>query len=105
MVPTANWTSRPVAGCVHVLCARICRAVFRSPRAGGELKLGNYGDWLEILGCGMVHPIVLQNGGYDPARYSGFAFGMGAERQMMLRYRMDDIRYFWTNDIRFLEQF
>ncbi len=61
--------------------------------------------WLEILGCGMVHPIVLQNGGYDPARYSGFAFGMGAERQLMLRYRMDDIRYFWANDIRFLDQF
>ncbi len=61
--------------------------------------------WLEILGCGMVHPIVLQNGGYDPARYSGFAFGMGVERQMMLRYRIDDIRYFWMNDIRFLEQF
>ncbi len=61
--------------------------------------------WLEILGCGMVHPIVLQNGGYDPTRYSGFAFGMGAERQFMLRYRIDDIRYFFANDIRFLEQF
>ena len=61
--------------------------------------------WLEILGCGMVHPIVLQNGGYDPSRYSGFAFGMGTERQIMLRYRINDIRYFWGNDIRFLEQF
>ena len=61
--------------------------------------------WLEILGCGMVHPIVLQNGGYDPTRYSGFAFGMGPERQLMLRYRIDDIRYFWANDIRFLDQF
>ena len=61
--------------------------------------------WLEILGCGMVHPVVLQNGGYDPTRYSGFAFGMGPERQLMLRYRIDDIRYFWANDIRFLEQF
>ncbi len=61
--------------------------------------------WLEILGCGMVHPIVLQNGGYDPRRYSGFAFGMGPERQLMLRYRIDDIRYFWANDIRFLDQF
>ncbi len=61
--------------------------------------------WLEILGCGMVHPIVLQNGGYDPQKYSGFAFGMGPERQLMLRYRIDDIRYFWGNDIRFLEQF
>lgn len=61
--------------------------------------------WLEILGCGMVHPIVLQNGGYDPTIYSGFAFGMGPERITMLRHRVEDIRYFWTNDIRFLEQF
>ncbi|MDX9990625.1 MAG: phenylalanine--tRNA ligase subunit alpha [Anaerolineales bacterium] len=61
--------------------------------------------WLEILGCGMVHPLVLQNGGYDPARYTGFAFGMGPERQLMLRHKINDIRYFWGNDIRFLEQF
>jgi len=61
--------------------------------------------WLEILGCGMVHPTVLQNGGYDPRRYTGFAFGMGPERQLLLRYRMGDIRYFWGNDIRFLDQF
>jgi len=61
--------------------------------------------WLEILGSGMVHPIVLQNGGYDPRRYTGFAFGMGPERQLLLRYRINDIRYFWGNDIRFLEQF
>ena len=61
--------------------------------------------WLEILGCGMVHPVVLQNGGYDPSRYTGFAFGMGPERQAMLRYKIEDIRYFWGNDIRFLEQF
>jgi len=61
--------------------------------------------WLEILGCGMVHPTVLQNGGYDPQVYTGFAFGMGSERQAMLRHKIDDIRYFWANDIRFLEQF
>jgi phenylalanyl-tRNA synthetase alpha chain len=61
--------------------------------------------WLEILGCGMVHPVVLQNGGYDPRRYTGFAFGMGPQRQTMLLHRMNDIRYFWGNDIRFLEQF
>jgi len=61
--------------------------------------------WLEILGCGMVHPVVLQNGGYDPHRYSGFAFGMGPQRQTMLLHRMNDIRYFWGNDARFLEQF
>lgn len=61
--------------------------------------------WLEILGCGMVHPTVLENGGYDPARYSGFAFGMGTERITMLRHHIEDIRYFWANDLRFLEQF
>lgn len=60
--------------------------------------------WLEILGCGMVHPVVLSNGGYDPSRYTGFAFGMGPERIGMLRYRINDIRYFWANDLRFLEQ-
>ncbi len=61
--------------------------------------------WLEILGCGMVHPTVLENGGYDPKRYTGFAFGMGPERQLLLRHKITDIRYFWGNDIRFLEQF
>jgi phenylalanyl-tRNA synthetase alpha chain len=61
--------------------------------------------WLEILGCGMVHPVVLRNGGYDPEKYSGYAFGMGPERITMLRYRVPDIRYFWANDLRFLEQF
>ncbi len=61
--------------------------------------------WLEILGCGMVHPVVLRNGGYDPAKFSGFAFGMGPERIAMLRYRIDDIRNLWMNDLRFLEQF
>jgi phenylalanyl-tRNA synthetase alpha chain len=61
--------------------------------------------WLEILGCGMVHPVVLRNGGYDPQRYTGYAFGMGPERIAMLLYRIEDIRYFWANDLRFLEQF
>jgi phenylalanyl-tRNA synthetase alpha chain len=53
----------------------------------------------------MVHPVVLGNGGYDPEKYSGYAFGMGPERIAMLRYRVPDIRYFWANDLRFLEQF
>lgn len=61
--------------------------------------------WLEIAGCGMVHPTVLRNGGYDPAVHSGFAFGMGPERITMLKYGITDIRYFWGNDLRFLEQF
>ncbi|MFQ3536811.1 MAG: phenylalanine--tRNA ligase subunit alpha [Aggregatilineales bacterium] len=61
--------------------------------------------WLEIAGCGMVHPTVLRNGGYDPSRFSGFAFGMGPERITMLKYGITDIRYFWGNDVRFLAQF
>lgn len=61
--------------------------------------------WLEILGCGMVHPTVLKNGGFDPEIYSGFAFGMGPERITMMRHRIEDIRYFWANDLRFIDQF
>jgi len=60
--------------------------------------------WLEILGAGMVHPRVLQYGGYDPAQYSGFAFGMGPERIALLKYGIDDIRYFYANDVRFLDR-
>ena len=74
-------------------------------RGGKGCQVCKNSGWLEILGCGMVHPVVLQNGGYDPKIYSGFAWGMGPERQLMLRYRIDDIRYFWGNDLRFLEQF
>lgn len=61
--------------------------------------------WLEILGCGMVDPQVLINCGLDPEVYSGFAFGMGIERQVMLSYRIGDIRYFFENDVRFIQQF
>jgi phenylalanyl-tRNA synthetase alpha chain len=61
--------------------------------------------WLEILGAGMVHPVVLENGGYDPQVFSGYAFGMGPERIAMLRHRIEDIRYFFSNDLRFLSQF
>jgi len=61
--------------------------------------------WLEIGGCGMVHPVVLRNGGYDPELYSGFAFGLGPQRMAMLRHHIEDIRYFYQNDLRFLEQF
>lgn len=64
-----------------------------------------YSGWLEIAGCGMLHPVVLRNGGYDPAVYSGFAAGLGPERIALLKYQVDDIRNFWQNDIRFLEQF
>ncbi len=61
--------------------------------------------WLEILGCGMVDPKVLENCGIDPEKYSGFAWGMGIERQAMLQYRISDIRYLFENDVRFLSQF
>ncbi len=63
------------------------------------------GRWLEILGCGMVHPTVLKNMGVDPETYSGYAFGMGVERLAMLRYGVNDLRLFFENDLRFLEQF
>ena len=63
------------------------------------------GRWLEILGCGMVHPNVLRNVGIDPLEWSGYAFGMGVERLTMLRYGVDDLRAFFENDLRFLEQF
>ena len=72
---------------------------------GAGCKVCRRTGWLEILGCGMVHPVVLQNGGYDPEVFSGFAFGMGPERITMLKHSIDDIRYFWGNDLRFLEQF
>jgi phenylalanyl-tRNA synthetase alpha chain len=72
---------------------------------GAGCRVCKYTGWVEILGCGMVHPVVLRNGGYDPEVYSGFAFGMGPERIAMLKHAIDDIRYFWGNDLRFLEQF
>jgi phenylalanyl-tRNA synthetase alpha chain len=72
---------------------------------GAGCGLCKHAGWLEILGCGMVHPVVLRNGGYDPGRFSGFAFGMGPERITMLSHGIEDIRYFWANDLRFLEQF
>jgi len=61
--------------------------------------------WIEILGCGMVHPAVFEAVGYDAERYTGFAWGVGIERVAFLRYQMDDMRMFFENDLRFLEQF
>jgi phenylalanyl-tRNA synthetase alpha chain len=72
---------------------------------GEGCRVCKYTGWLEIMGSGMVHPVVLRYGGYDPDVYSGFAFGMGPERIAMLKYGIEDIRYFWGNDLRFLEQF
>jgi phenylalanyl-tRNA synthetase alpha chain len=73
---------------------------------GGEgCRVCKHTGWVEILGAGMVHPVVLKNGGYDPQRFSGFAFGMGIERIAMLKYGVDDIRWFYSGDQRFLRQF
>ena len=74
-------------------------------RSGGALKIGAGRDWLEILGCGMVHPNVLRNCGIDPDEYQGFAFGMGVDRLAMLKYGLTDLRQFFENDVRFLRQF
>jgi phenylalanyl-tRNA synthetase alpha chain len=73
--------------------------------AGQGCGLCKRSGWLEIMGAGMVHPTVLRNGGYDPEKFSGFAFGMGPQRITMLKYAIDDIRQFWANDLRFLRQF
>ena len=76
---------------------------FVEPGADVHMKWGD--RWLELLGCGVIHPNVLNAVGIDPERYSGYAFGMGAERLAMLRYGVDDLRLFFNNDLRFLEQF
>ena len=77
---------------------------FTEPSAEVDV-MGKNGKWLEVLGCGMVHPNVLRNVGIDPNEYSGFAVGMGVERLTMLRYNVTDLRAFFENDLRFLKQF
>ena len=62
-------------------------------------------DWIEVMGAGMVDPNVLDNVGYDPERYTGFAFGMGPGRMALLKYGIQDLRMFFQNDVRFLSQF
>ncbi|NKB54784.1 MAG: phenylalanine--tRNA ligase subunit alpha [Alphaproteobacteria bacterium] len=74
-------------------------------RKGGELKIGEGDDWLEILGCGMVHPKVLAACGIDPDKYQGFAFGMGIERIAMLKYGIPDLRTFFDADLRWLRHY
>lgn len=79
---------------------------FTEPSAEVDVRFDKGdGGWLEILGCGMVHPNVLREGGIDPERYTGFAWGMGIERLAMLRYGVTDLRQFFENDLRFLAQF
>ena len=77
---------------------------FTEPSAEVDV-MGKNGQWLEVLGCGMVHPNVLRAVGIDPEEYTGFAFGMGVERLTMLRYGVNDLRAFFENDLRFLKQF
>jgi phenylalanyl-tRNA synthetase alpha chain len=72
---------------------------------GRGCRLCKQSGWLEILGCGMVDPNVFRSVGYDPEKYTGYAFGMGIDRVALLRYGIDDIRLFFDNDIRFLNQF
>jgi len=82
---------------------------FTEPSAEVDIRWrnadGSPGRWLEVLGCGMVHPNVLENCGVDAERFTGYAFGLGVERFAMLRYRVDDLRLFFDNDLRFLAQF
>lgn len=74
-------------------------------RSGAEVKFGEGNDWLEILGCGMLHPNVLKNVGFDPDEYQGFAWGMGIDRIAMLKYGMPDLRAFFDADIRWIEHY
>jgi phenylalanyl-tRNA synthetase alpha chain len=77
----------------------------RCKRVGNEIRFGEGDDWLEILGCGMVHPNVIRYGGLDPDRYQGFAWGMGIDRIAMLKYGMPDLRAFFDADVRWLEHY
>jgi len=72
---------------------------------GKGCRVCSHTGWLEILGCGMIHPRVLEAGGYNPEEVTGFAFGMGVERIAMLKYGLDDMRLLFDNDLRFLAQF
>ncbi|HXD91508.1 MAG TPA: phenylalanine--tRNA ligase subunit alpha, partial [Candidatus Binataceae bacterium] len=72
---------------------------------GAGCRVCKQSGWTEILGSGMIHPNVLRAVGYDPAQYSGFAFGMGVERTSLLKLGVDDLRLFFENDLRFLSQF
>jgi phenylalanyl-tRNA synthetase alpha chain len=74
-------------------------------RDKGEIRFGEGTDWLEILGCGMVHPNVLRNCGLDPAEYQGFAWGLGIDRIAMLKYGMNDLRAFFEADVRWLSHY
>jgi phenylalanyl-tRNA synthetase alpha chain len=73
--------------------------------SGAGCRVCSHTGWLEVLGCGMIHPEVFRSVNIDEDRYSGFAFGMGVERLAMLRYGINDLRLFFENDLKFLQQF
>jgi len=115
MLETMSEFARRIFGAEYTVRFRASHFPFTEPSMEMDVECVNCGGkgcsvckhtgWLEIAGAGMVHPVVLKNGGYDPRVYSGFAFGMGPQRVTMLKHGITDIRYFWQNDLRFLEQF
>ena len=115
LVIDRNITFRDLAGTIEAFTKAFFGAEFTSrlrpsyfpftePSAEFDIRRAN-GSWIELGGCGMVHPNVLRSVGIDPERYTGFAFGMGVERFAMLRYGVNDLRAFFENDVRFLKQF
>ena len=77
----------------------------RCDRSGAEIKIGEGDDWLEILGCGMVHPNVLRSCNIDPEKYQGFAFGLGVDRLAMLKYGMPDLRPYFEADVEWITHY
>ncbi len=95
---------------LHMLFGSDAQLTFRPSyfpfvEPGGEIDVYRNGRWMEVLGFGMIHPVVLENVGYDPERVSGFAFGMGVDRMAMLLYGIDNIKQLYENDVRLLAQF
>ncbi len=88
---------------VDISCV-LCKGSGKAPQ-GGPCRVCKETGWVEILGCGMIDPAVFEKVGYDPEKYTGFAFGLGVERVAMLKYGIGDLRMFFENDLRFLNQF
>ena len=91
-------------GEVDMSCV-FCRAWEGDRERTAECRVCKGTGWMEILGCGMIHPVVFENVGYDPEKYTGFAFGMGLDRIAMLKYGIPNIKLLYENDVRFLSQF
>ncbi len=115
LIGTLTWFARRFYGPERRIRIRSSYFPFTEPSIEADMdcilcegkgcRVCKYSGWLEVCGAGMVHPIVLQNGGYDPEEWSGFAFGFGVERPALVKYSIDDIRLFYGNDLRFLRQF